>query len=160
MSSISTIGQIDGSITYIDRPTVKVIIKTDNTVLILNDGLLPGGGVDENESDSDAITRELHEEIGSTVRNIRNIGTVIQYRNFLGKRYVINGYVAALASSGGSTNPQDDGEAQLWLTVDDALELVSSSIAIAKTKPLNNDVNQSKLYNLMTTYELLKQLEI
>jgi len=162
MNVISTIGQIDESIAYIDRPTVKVIIKTGNTVLILNNGLLPGGGVEENESDSDAIARELHEELGATVLDIHNIGTVVQYRDFLGKRYVVNGYTATLASIGGPTNPQDEGEAQFtqsWLTIDEALELVSSSINTAKKTPMNDGTNQGKLYNLMTTYELLKQLK-
>ena len=70
MKSIATIGKIDESIQYIDRPTVKVIIKRDDRVLLLNNGLLPGGGIDENESDDDAIVRELQEELGATVREI------------------------------------------------------------------------------------------
>ena len=163
MDIIAHIGQIDESITYTDRLTVKVIIKRDTNVLLLNNGLLPGGGVNENESDSDAITRELQEELGATVRDVEEIGSVVQYRNFLNKRYIINGYVATFTLGGGSTNPQDEGEAQftqVWLPVGDALELVSDSIAIARTKPMNDDVNQSKLYNLMATYELLKQLYI
>lgn len=161
MDIIAHIGQIDESITYTDRPTVKVIIKRETNVLLLNNGLLPGGGVDKNETDSDAITRELQEELGATVRDVEEIGSVMQYRNFLNKRYIINGYVATLALSGGSTNPQDEGEAQftqVWLPVSDALELVSNSITIARTKPMNDDTNQGTLYNLVTTYELLKQL--
>lgn len=161
MNIVAHIGQIDESIKYTDRPTVKVIIKRDDAVLLLNNGLLPGGGVDENESDKAAITREIQEELGVIVRDVEEIGSVIQYRNFLNKRYVINGYVAKLASAGGSTNPQDEGEAQFtqtWLTVNDALDFVSHSIAIAKAKPMDDDANQGKLYNLMATYELLKQL--
>ena len=161
MDIVAHIGQIDESIKYTDRPTVKVIIKRDSTVLLLNNGLLPGGGVDENESDRVAIARELREELGVTVQDLEAIGSVVQYRNFLNKRYVVNGYVATLASFGGPTAPQDKGEAkftQTWLTVDEALEFVSSSIEIAKAEPMNDDTNQGKLYNLMTTYELLKQL--
>ena len=161
MDIIAHIGQIDECITYTDRPTVKVIIKRDTKVLLLDDGLLPGGGLDKNETDSDAITRELQEELGDKVRDVKEIGSVVQYRNFLNKRYIIKGYVAALASTGGPTNPQDEGEArftQVWLPVGDALELLSNSIAIARTKPMNDDTNQGTLYNLVTTYELLKQL--
>jgi 8-oxo-dGTP pyrophosphatase MutT (NUDIX family) len=163
MNILAHIGQIDESIKYTDRPTVKVVIKRDDLVLLLNNGLLPGGGIDENESDEEAIAREIQEELGATVRDIEEIGSVVQYRNFLSKRYIIKGYVTELASSGGSTNPQDEGEAQFtqtWLTIQDALELVSNSIAAAKTKPMDDDANQGKLYNLMTTHELLKQLSL
>ena len=158
---ISTIGTVDESINYTDRPTVKVIIKKDNSVLILNDGLLPGGGVDANETDLDAITRELKEELGATVIDAERVGMVIQYRNFLHRRYVIHGYIATLASIGGLPTPQDTGEAHFthtWLSIDDALRLVANSIVIAKTKSMDSDANQGKLYNLMTTYELLKRL--
>lgn len=161
MDILAHIGQIDKSIKYLDRPTVKVIIKSGSTVLLLNDGLLPGGGIDKNETDNEAITRELKEEIGITLRDVQEIGRIVQYRNFLSKRYIINGYIATLNLGGGSTNPQDEGEAQftqVWLTVGDALELVSNSIEIARTKLMDSDLNQGKLYNLMTTYELLKLL--
>lgn len=161
MNILATIGQVNAMITYVDRPTVKIIIKKDDTILLLNDGLLPGGGIDDLELENDAITRELQEELGMTVRDAEELGTVIQYRNFLKRRYVVNGYVATLDSAGGVPNPQDTGEAQFaqtWLGVDDALRLVSRSISIAKAKPMNDDIHQGRLYNLMTTYELLKRL--
>jgi len=161
MNILATIGQIDASVEYMDRLTVKVVIVDDNKVLILNKGLLPGGGVDENESDQVAIVRELNEELGATVRDVKEIGTVVQYRNFLSKRYVINGYVATLDSIGGSTNPQDKGEArfvQTWLSVKDALAFVSQSIRALEAEPANDDAYQGRLYNLMTTRELLRGL--
>lgn len=161
MNTIAHVGQIDGKIEYIDRPTVKVIIKKDNTVLLLNDGLLPGGGKDGKESDREAITRELQEELGVTVRDIEEIGCIIQYRNFIKKRYVINGYVAQIATTGLPTSPQDEGEEkfnQIWLPIGQAIQLVSNSIETAKTKPMDGDAIQSRLYNLITTYELLKRL--
>lgn len=161
MDTIAHIGQVDSLIQYADRPTVKVIVRKDDTVLLLNDGLLPGGGKDANESDNTAIAREFQEELGITVKDIEEIGTIVQYRNLLRKRYVVNGYVATLDSTGGPISPQDEGEAQFtqtWLPVDQAIELVSRSIAIAKAKPINDDDNQGKLYNLMTTHELLRHL--
>lgn len=161
MHTIATIGTIEESIEYTDRPTVKVIIKKGNSVLLLNNGLLPGGGVDTGESIDDAINRELDEELGVTVVNTVSLGTVIQYRNFLRKRYVIHGCLATLASTGGSTKPQDSGEAefvQRWVTIDDALKLVSVSIGSIEKGPMDDDAYQGRLYNLMTTYELLKQV--
>lgn len=161
MNILATIGQIDPSIRYTDRPTVKVVIKNDDKLLILNKGLLPGGGIDQGESDHDAIIRELQEELGVTVKHIQEIGTVVQYRNLLGKKYLINGYFAVLNTTGGLTNPQDEGEAQFaiqWLNPEDATVYVSRSIEEARVKPMDNDINQGKLYNLMTTYEFLKVL--
>lgn len=162
MNTLATIGKFDASIRYIDRPTVKVIIRKGNAILLLNKGLLPGGGIDFGESDNDAITRELQEELGITVKNIEQIGMVIQYRNFLGKKYTINGYAAALESTGAITNPQDEGEANFtvqWLSLEDALSFVEKSVEEAKIKPMDDDANQGKLYNLMTTLKLLKALK-
>jgi 8-oxo-dGTP diphosphatase len=161
MSILATIGQEDESIQYTDRPTVKVVIKKDDKLLILNKGLLPGGGIDPGESDEDAITRELQEELGVTVQNVQEIGIVVQYRNLLDKKYQINGYTAELDTTGGLTDPQDVGEAKFtiqWLTLDEAIAYVSKSIEEAKLKPMNDDANQGKLYNLMATYEFLKKL--
>lgn len=161
MNILATIGQQDASIHYTDRPTVKVVIKRGDTVLLLNQGLLPGGGVDDGESDNDAIARELQEELGVTVKDVHEIGTVVQYRNFLKRKYIINGYAAELDSMGGITSPQDDGEAQFvmkWLNAKDAKEFVGRSIEEAKLRPMDDDANQGRLYNLMTTYELLNAI--
>jgi 8-oxo-dGTP diphosphatase len=161
MNILAKIGLADTSLQYKDRPTVKIVIKKDNNLLILNKGLLPGGGIDPGESDEDAITRELQEELGVTVQNIQEIGTVVQYRNLLDKKYLINGYTAELDTTGGLIDPQDEGEAQFtlqWLTLDEAMAYVSESIEEAKLKPMDDDANQGKLYNLMATYELLNHL--
>ena len=162
MNILATIGRRDTSIQYTDRPTVKVIVKNDDKLLMLNKGLLPGGGIDPGESDHDAIIRELQEELGITVKHIQEIGTVVQYRNLLDKKYLINGYSAVLNTTGRLTNPQDEGEAQFavqWLNLEDAMTYVSGSIEEAELKPMDDDINQGKLYNLMTTYEFLKMLK-
>jgi 8-oxo-dGTP diphosphatase len=163
MNILSTIGQQDTLVQYTDRPTVKVLIKDENKVLILNNGLLPGGGIEPNESDQEAIARELQEELGATVKDTQYIGTVVQYRSLLGRKYVINGYTASLDTIGGLTNPQNEREAQFtsqWLSLEDAIAYVSSSIEDAKQKPMDDATDQqSKLYNLMTTLEFLKALK-
>jgi 8-oxo-dGTP pyrophosphatase MutT (NUDIX family) len=161
MKTLATIGQPDPSIQYNDRPTVKVIVKKGDAILLLNQGLLPGGGIDDRESDDAAIARELQEELGITVKDTHEIGTVIQYRNLLSKKYIVNGYTATLDTMGGVTNPQDDGEAQFvmkWLSVEDAKKFVRRSIEEVKMLPMEDDANQGRLYNLMTTKELLDTL--
>jgi 8-oxo-dGTP pyrophosphatase MutT (NUDIX family) len=148
MNILATIGQEETLIQYTDRPTVKVVIKKDDKLLILNNGLLPGGGIDSGESDYDAINRELQEELCVTVEDVHEIGTVVQFRNLLGKKYLINGYTATLDTFKGSTNPQDEGEAQFtiqWLSPDDAIVYVASSIEEAKLETMDDDANQGKL---------------
>lgn len=161
MQYLATIGSIDGSIAYTDRPTVKVIIQKNDSILLLNNGLLPGGGINDNESDIDAISRELQEELGATVRDIHEVGYIIQYRSILGKKYIVRGYSATLRTIDGPTSPQDIGESQFtvtWLPLNKALQTVLTSIENTKSLPMNIDTNQGKLLNLMTTYELLKRL--
>jgi 8-oxo-dGTP pyrophosphatase MutT (NUDIX family) len=161
MNILTTIGQEDDLIQYTNRPTVKVLIKKDDKLLILNEGFLPGGGINQGESDQDAIKRELQEELGVTVKDIQIIGTVVQYRNLLDRKYIINGYTATLETAGGTTNPQDEGEAQftiLWLTQEEAFVYFAESIEKAKLKPMDDDAYQGKLYNMMTTYEFLKNI--
>lgn len=161
MNPLAYIGRKDKSLHYTDRPTVKVIVKSGDSILLLNDGLLPGGGIDEGESHHEAIARELIEEIGATVRSIETIGTVIQYRNLINKRYVIHGYSATLSSDNKKTNPQDAGEAsfsKVWVSLEEGLKIVSRSINAASSKSMSSDTNQGRLYNLMTTEALLKQL--
>ena len=163
MNILATIGQADPSIQYKNRPTVKVVIKKDDKILLLNKGLLPGGGIDPGESDQVAIVRELQEELGVTIKDVQEIGTVVQYRNLLNRKYLIDGYTAKLETTGGPTNPQNEGEAQFiveWFTLDEALAHTSESIEELKRTPMDDATNQqSKLYNLMTTLELLKNLE-
>ncbi len=129
--------------------------------MLLNEGLLPGGGVESGESENDAIVRELQEELGVSVKDIEAVGTVVQYRSFLGKKYVIHGYTALFDTEDGMTNPQDVGEARFvkkWLAVSDALTLVKRSIKAAESKAMDSDTNQGKVFNLMTTRELLEIL--
>ena len=162
MNTLATIGLVEPSIRYSDRPTVKVVVKKDNKLIIIDEGTLPGGGIDPGESDQDAITRELQEELGITVKGVQEVGTVVQYRNLINKRYLVNGYTAELETEGGPTNPQSEREAQFtiqWFTLDEAIVYVSKSIDKLKLRPMDNATNQGRLYNVTTTLEILKNLE-
>lgn len=158
MNTIAAIGVNNPLINYLDRPTVKVIIKDGTKFLILNNGLLPGGGIDDGETDLQAIERELAEELGVSVKHIKPIGCVIQYRDFIEKRYIINGYIAEISSFDKATNPQDSGEKEFtyqWLQKEDALMLIQDSIDTHKNVAVKDDSLQGKLFNLQTSLELL-----
>lgn len=165
MRLLASIGLNAGGNHYVDRPTVKVIIRNDDKILLLNNGLLPGGGVDKDETLKQAITRELQEELGVSVSNIKEIGLVEQFRPFLEKRYLVYRYTAELVEFSDSTNPQDDGEVNFtlhWLTLENALHLITDSINEMKASVTNfsSDATQGKLYNLMASYELVTRLKI
>lgn len=160
MQLLATLGESMGP-PYVDRPTVKVVIWHDDKVLLLDDGLLPGGGVDEDESDTQAIARELAEELGAHVSGLSELGEVVQYRDFLRKRYVIRGYTAKLDDFHTLARPQDAGEAAFrlrWLSLHDARSVVDRSIENLEKLAVTDDRVQGKLYNLHTTSLLLSVL--
>jgi hypothetical protein len=94
-----------------------------------------------------------------TVSNINSLETIIQYRNFLNKKYVINGYTVRYEGNLVNTSPQDEGEAQFtyaWYSIEDAKKLLNKSISqIEATKPVLDDTYQGKIFNLRTTRVLL-----
>src|SRR4051812_38734757 len=83
---------------YIDGPTVKAIIINDKGEVLLFSSGLPGGGVEDDETNEAALARECMEEIGAVVEINRLIGIVIQYRYIPKLRYVCYGYECTLIS--------------------------------------------------------------
>jgi 8-oxo-dGTP pyrophosphatase MutT (NUDIX family) len=160
-NTIATIGEKNASITYTDRPTVKAVIRKDNKILLLNDGLLPGGGLDVGETNLIALERELREELGAKVRSIEYLGQIIQYRDFLAKRYCIDAYSCQLIDFSLSSAPQDVGESAFqlaWYDDSQALNKVSESIQLLERLLQNSDAVQGKLFNLKTTRAILERV--
>lgn len=161
MKQLQVIGTQDPLIDYIDRPTVKAVVRnSDNQILIINDGFLPGGGVEGDEDNTLALKRELLEELGIEITDQQEIGIVIQYRGLIKRKYVIYGYSAIYKDKVADPTPQDEREAQFtydWYSIQDALRLLESSINKASDdiKKLKNSHTESRLYNLMTTKVLL-----
>lgn len=160
MTPLATIGTHNPSIAYKDRLTVKALVLNDkDEILIINNGLLPGGGVEDGEDNITALRRESIEEAGITLSDIKDIGTVIQYRDHIYRKYIIHGYTARFVDNLSKTNPQNQGEADFthdWYSIDDAIKLVDTSIK--QMKNANRDLdgaNQGKFFNLITTLELL-----
>lgn len=157
MKQLYVIGTQDPLIEYVDRPTVKTIVQnSDNKILIINDGLLPGGGVENNENNSAALKRELLEELGIEVADQLEIGSVIQYRDLIKRKYVIYGYSSVYKDTVADPTPQDEREAHFtydWYSIEDALRLLQTSIsrAGAELDKLKSSDTEGKLFNLMTT---------
>ena len=164
MNEPVVIGAFNPSVTYTERPTVKALILNEqNEVLIINNGLLPGGGIETGEDDETALRREIVEEVGMNVSDLDVLGVVSQFRNLLGKQYIIRAYSACFVDDTALIAPQDEGEAQFtygWYTINEAKELVDVSIkSMELIEPKDDDSYQGKLYNLQTTMVFLDLLE-
>ncbi|MCH5179912.1 MAG: NUDIX hydrolase [Erysipelotrichales bacterium] len=84
-------------ITHIRKIARAIVLDENNNIIILqikrNDIFgnysyleTPGGGVEENETISHAVKRELEEEIGTKVKIIKKIGIVGDYYNLLNRQ--------------------------------------------------------------------------
>ncbi len=73
---------------FVRRCARAVIVRSDKKVCIQeikSRGYwkLPGGGIDPGESAEEALRRELREEVGCEIDQIKEIGSVLEYRTQL-----------------------------------------------------------------------------
>lgn len=148
---------------YESRPTVKaVIINGRNEILFFGDSLI-GGGVDEGETFLEALSRECLEEVGVSVNVIQELGIVIQYRDYLKRKYEVHGYIARYVETVGA--PTTDQEREIgksieWKTFYDGIQLLEKKItdldgAISE----EDDSYQGPLYNAKTYLIFLKEAQ-
>lgn len=84
-----------------------------------------GGGVEENESLTDALKRELSEELGAEVQILCKIGVVDDYYNLIHRHNINNYYLCKVLSFGETHMMRDEIEdfhmSTLKMTYDEAL---------------------------------------
>lgn len=70
-------------ITYVDRPAAYgVILSAEGAVAVVRSQqrfFLPGGGSLPNETPEETVTREVREELGRGVRQLRPLGEAVQF---------------------------------------------------------------------------------
>jgi 8-oxo-dGTP diphosphatase len=102
-------------------PCVGAVIKDDAGRLLLirrghepGKGLwsVPGGRIEDGESDADALVREVLEETGLLVTPGRLIGTVRRPSGTAGSVFDIRDYTAEV--TGGTLIPGDDADEGMW----------------------------------------------
>lgn len=92
---------------------------------------LPGGGVDDGEELRVALSRELLEETGSMAIITKELGEVLEWRDFTKMKQISYAYEARLAGEQGEPNftqsEIDEGFELRWIdTISEATDLVES----------------------------------
>ncbi|HET8575424.1 MAG TPA: NUDIX hydrolase [Candidatus Paceibacterota bacterium] len=115
---------------YATRMAVKIILFDDENRLALvgtRYRLLPGGGVEEGESFSEAAVREAMEEVGCRIIVEREIGVTEEFRGKIARRQEAHYLLARVVGKKGKpTTLQEDeqGMEAEWYTLPDAISLL------------------------------------
>jgi 8-oxo-dGTP pyrophosphatase MutT (NUDIX family) len=119
------------------RGAVRAVIIKDNKLLMVHsnkgDYKFPGGGINQGENSEEALMREVREETGYAISNIKGkIGTIIsrnidEYEENAVFEMVSNYYLCEVSKE--QTHQQlDDYEAELgfcpkWMAIEEVIEL-------------------------------------
>ena len=114
------------------RASRAIVFDRDGKIALLdatkkNYHKLPGGGIDEGEDIKTALDRELQEEIGCTVKNLRELGTIEEYRNGNLRLHQLSYcFLADLDGEVGVPHLEDgeaaDGFEIVWMNLEDAIK--------------------------------------
>lgn len=132
----------EGVIKYEKRPTGKAIVFDNEEKIALvgnriNDFyLLPGGGIDSDETVEDGIVRECLEEIGYQVKLNQFLGIIEDYRARDKKHCINYCYSAKLVGEKGELALTEDekknGLYVRWVSLDKAIAILEKEIELLK----------------------------
>lgn len=95
---------------------------------------LPGGGMEKGESIKDALKRELSEEIGCAVDNIRELGIVEEFRNKFSLHQLSYCFLADLSGKKGVPHLEPDeiaaGFETVWLDINEAIAILEKEAPV------------------------------
>jgi len=130
------------NVVFEDRLTGKAIVfdQENNVALIGNKVnsfyLLPGGGINKDESVKNGIVRECLEETGCHVRLLDYIGTVEDYRDRDKKHCVSYCYTAQLMGEKGELqlieNEKKNGIYVNWVSLNEAVQILEKEVGQLK----------------------------
>lgn len=89
---------------------------------------LPGGGIEEGESIIDAARREVSEEIGCAIENVRELGAVEEFRGQFSLHQISYCFLADLSGAKGTPHLEvdeiEDGFKTIWVPLAEAIAIV------------------------------------
>ncbi|MFA5000748.1 MAG: NUDIX hydrolase [Candidatus Paceibacterota bacterium] len=128
----------ENDITFSDRLTGKAVVFDDEGKVALVGNkvnsfyLLPGGGIDENESIENGIKRECLEEVGCLVDLLDMVGVIEDFRD-RDKTHCINHcYTARLIGGKGelklTEEEKKNGLHVIWIPLDEAISILEKEV--------------------------------
>lgn len=122
---------------YKVREAARAIVFDDNGSVALLHATknyyykLPGGGIENGETNEMALSRECNEEIGCKVKIDKEIGFTVEYRKKYNLKQISYCYIAKLVGEKGIPKLEqseiDEGFETVWLPFKDAINKVRDS---------------------------------
>ncbi|MBP9715156.1 MAG: NUDIX hydrolase [Candidatus Pacebacteria bacterium] len=149
---------------YTERHTVRcVIFDEDKKSVLLFGSLLVGGGVEEGESDEQAIAREAMEEAGAELEILKPLGEIVAYRDERKKKYVSRGYLCKYIRKVSEPTTTAEDEINIksdWYDVNNTIDRIQTEIDEILEKGVQHfgkDLFQTKFYNRRVSLDFIKE---
>ena len=179
---IVTDADLGSTETPLNNPIVRysargIVVRNDGKIAVLykekmNEYKLPGGGMDDGEEPADTFKREIIEEVGCEIDNIKLIGYTEERKsltNFKQISFVFTGHVSKDLGELKLTEKEiGEGSKILWMDPIEALKTIQGCIDKLKGSPVDETeglyATQFIIYrdaNILNSYiELTKKLEM
>lgn len=127
-----------------------IVVAPDGKIALfnkekMNEYKLPGGGIESGEDPLLAFKREVEEEVGVTVKNVKPLGYTVEEKgqtNFTQTSYVFVSELHEVLSAPNFTEKEiGEGARFIWVEPQVALQLVSDSLQNLKDSPVDKYEN-------------------